>query len=85
VLDYANKDINVAELSMWSLGRDTACPGGTTGGSASPSCSGVEQQQYSFLNLFSKFTGNLKKPIPVAKPKPKLQPKPQPKLKPQPT
>jgi hypothetical protein len=83
VLNYANKDMNVAELSMWSLGRDTACPGG----GVSASCSGVEEQQYGFLNLFSQFTGNSKVPVPVAKPKPKpqpkLPPKPQPKLKPQ--
>src|SRR5258708_10438057 len=79
VLNYANLDINVAELSIWSLGRDTACPGGATGGGASPSCSGVEEQQYGFLNLFSKFTGNSKVPIPVSR----FQPKPQPKSTPQ--
>jgi hypothetical protein len=85
VLKFANQDNNVAELSMWSLGRDTACPGGATGGAASASCSGVTQQQYGFANFFNTFTGNSKIPVPWPKspllPKPQL-PKPRPLSKP---
>lgn len=78
VIKYAELDRNIAELSMWSIGRDVSCPGGATGGGASPSCSGVEQQQYDFMKAFNTFTGNSKTPVPLQKVvlPPKIQPTP---------
>lgn len=50
------KQHNIGLLSFWSLARDTACSGGSTG-SASPTCSDVSQQPFDFSKIFNMFAG----------------------------
>jgi hypothetical protein len=45
---------HLAWLSMWSAARDTECPGGADG-SAQPTCSGVVQSQYQFMDTFGAY------------------------------
>jgi hypothetical protein len=47
------KQKGIGMLSMWSMTRDHACPGGSIG-SLSPSCSGVAQIDYQFAKTFMK-------------------------------
>ncbi len=54
VLAYAQGNPNIALLSMWSVGRDRACPDG--GSYLSPVCSGTPQQPYDFSHIFSALT-----------------------------
>jgi Glycosyl hydrolases family 18 len=63
VAAFAKQNSSIGELSMWSLGRDTPCPGGATG-SVSPTCSGIAQKSYDFVKLFSGFKGDLQGPPP---------------------
>ncbi|MCP4721030.1 MAG: hypothetical protein GY860_16370 [Desulfobacteraceae bacterium] len=44
----------VGMLSMWSVNRDN---GGCPGGSAQWGCSGIEQDDFAFTDIFSAFTG----------------------------
>lgn len=46
---------HLAWLSMWSATRDKACSGG--GGSAQPTCSGVNQQPWDFSKAFAAYGG----------------------------
>ena len=43
------------QLSMWTVGRDKACPGGA-GGPASPTCSGVSETPFQFVGIFKGLT-----------------------------
>jgi carbohydrate binding protein with CBM5/12 domain len=53
VISFA-KSHGVTELSFWSAGRDNGgCPGQTY---ASPSCSGLAQNQWAFSSAFASFT-----------------------------
>jgi hypothetical protein len=45
---------HLAWLSMWSAARDTECPGGADA-SAQPTCSGVVQSQYQFMDTFGAY------------------------------
>ena len=47
---FAKQNSYVSMLSMWSLGRDKPCDTGT-GGSVSPTCSSISQQQYDFVKI----------------------------------
>ncbi|HEX3642011.1 MAG TPA: chitinase, partial [Ktedonobacteraceae bacterium] len=58
------------QLSMWTVGRDKACPAGTNpGGPASPTCSGVAQTPFEFIGIFNETT-NLPPPPPPGGPSP---------------
>ena len=64
LVKFANQDSNVAELSMWSIGRDQPCSGGQ-GGPASSDCSSISQQHYDFTKIFGQFSGGqLPPPVP---------------------
>ncbi|HEY4036076.1 MAG TPA: glycosyl hydrolase family 18 protein [Ktedonobacteraceae bacterium] len=47
---FAKQNSYVSMLSIWSLGRDKSCDTGA-GGSASPTCSSISQQQYDFIKI----------------------------------
>lgn len=53
VLTFAQEK-NLKLLSMWSIGRDKACPGG--GSYVSPTCSGITQADRAFSNIFNAFS-----------------------------
>jgi hypothetical protein len=53
------------QLSMWTVGRDKACPAGVTLDSASPKCSGVSQTPFQFVGVFKGLTN-----LPAAPPPP---------------
>lgn len=54
VVDFAKQN-HLGRLAFWSIGRDNGgCPGQST---ASPSCSGISQQQYEFTGIFKQFSG----------------------------
>lgn len=50
---FARAHPEIKLLSMWSLGRDRACPG--NGASVSPTCSGIQQERFEFAHIFEKF------------------------------
>lgn len=64
VLAFAQEK-NLKMLSMWSIGRDKACPGG--GSYVSPTCSGITQADRAFSNIFNAFSNG-------GGPPPKLNP-----------
>jgi hypothetical protein len=43
------------QLSMWTIGRDKACPGGAAG-TVSPTCSGIAETPYQFVGIFNGLT-----------------------------
>ena len=53
VLAFAQEK-QIGMLSMWSVARDQACPNGGT--YVSPTCSGITQTQWDFMNIFKPFT-----------------------------
>ena len=55
VVSFAQSNASIGMVSMWSAGRDQACPGGATGGTISPSCSGVAQAPFDFAHIFETF------------------------------
>ena len=55
VVNFAQTNTSISMVSMWSAGRDQACPGGATGGTISPSCSGVAQAPFDFAHIFEAF------------------------------
>ncbi|SDG37822.1 chitinase family 18 [Paraburkholderia phenazinium] len=55
LLSVANSD-GFGMLSNWSVGRDQACASST--GSASPSCSGIQQTPYAFAAIFGQLNGH---------------------------
>jgi hypothetical protein len=67
LVQFADKDPAIAELSMWSLGRDQPCSGGASG-SASPVCSSISQQLYDFTKIFSQFPDGSPPPLPSPSP-----------------
>ena len=53
VLTFAQQN-KIGELAFWEVPRDNGnCAGSTT---ASPSCSGISQSPYAFINAFKSFT-----------------------------
>jgi hypothetical protein len=53
LVSYAQSNSNVAMIAMWSAGRDNgSCPGQTW---ASPTCSGLSQSLYAFINVFKAY------------------------------
>jgi hypothetical protein len=55
VLNFANANGYVNMIAMWSMNRDNGgCPGQT---SASPTCSGLSQGNFAFVNIFKSFSG----------------------------
>jgi hypothetical protein len=55
VMSFAQSTSWVNMLAMWSVNRDNGgCAGNT---SASPTCSGLSQSQYAFVNIFKPFSG----------------------------
>ncbi|HYC85156.1 MAG TPA: carbohydrate-binding protein [Chryseosolibacter sp.] len=55
VLNFANANGFVNMIAMWSANRDNGgCPGQTT---ASPSCSGLSQGNFAFINTWKSFSG----------------------------
>jgi len=53
VLDFARKNANVKQLSIWSLARDNGhCPGRK---SAAADCSGIQQRDFEFSTTFAHF------------------------------
>ncbi|BCL83247.1 exported chitinase [Ktedonobacteria bacterium brp13] len=55
----------VGLLSLWSMARDVACPGGATG-SASPTCSSVAQQPFDYSKTFNQFASGSIAPAPTS-------------------
>ena len=55
VVNFAQPNNSIGMLSMWSAGRDQACPGGATGGTISPTCSGVAQAPFDFAHALETF------------------------------
>ena len=51
--DWA-QDRHIGFIGFWSIGRDN---GGCAGGGVRPDCSGIDQSDYEFTELFSGFTG----------------------------
>ncbi|MDQ2906471.1 MAG: hypothetical protein M3Y81_23395 [Chloroflexota bacterium] len=73
VLTFA-KQVNMGELSFWEVSRDNGgCPGQT---SASPTCSGLAQGTYDFINLFKSFSGGSGGPPPTPTKTPAVTPTP---------
>lgn len=61
----------VGRLAFWSVDRDQACPGGSTGGGASSTCSGVSQSTGAFTAAFlSQGSGNPAPPPTSSSPSP---------------
>jgi hypothetical protein len=55
VLNFAKANAYVNMIAMWSVNRDNGgCPGQT---SASPTCSGLSQSTFAFVNIFKSFSG----------------------------
>jgi hypothetical protein len=55
VLNFANANGYVNMIAMWSANRDNGgCPGQT---SASPTCSGLSQGNFAFVNTWKSFSG----------------------------
>lgn len=55
VLNFANANGYVNMIAMWSSNRDNGgCPGQT---SASPTCSGLSQGSFAFINTWKSFSG----------------------------
>jgi len=53
VLSFAQSN-HIGRLAFWSAGRDNGnCPSG----GVSPSCSGISQGLYDFINLYKIFNG----------------------------
>lgn len=76
----------ITELSFWSAARDQPCPGGATGGSASPTCSGVSQAAFDFARILNPFTsGSVNPPPPTPTPTATPRPTPTPSATPAPT
>lgn len=68
ILDYVSGEERVGLLSMWSMARDNgSCAGHTI---ALPTCSGIEQLDYDFANLFSglQLNGNQSPQITITSP-----------------
>jgi hypothetical protein len=55
VMTFAQSTSWVNMLAMWSVNRDNGGCAGST--SASPTCSGLSQSQYAFVNIFKPFSG----------------------------
>ncbi|WP_328582715.1 chitinase [Streptomyces sp. NBC_00370] len=51
VKDWASAN-GVGRLSYWSINRDQSCGAGSVGAAASPTCSGVSQNQLAFTDIF---------------------------------
>jgi len=57
VLNFANANSWVNMIAMWSANRDNGgCPGQT---SASPTCSGLSQGSFAFINTWKSFSGSI--------------------------
>jgi hypothetical protein len=55
VLNFAKNTSWVNMIAMWSANRDNGgCPNQTL----SPTCSGISQGQYAFINIFKSYSGN---------------------------
>ncbi|HEX7737943.1 MAG TPA: carbohydrate binding domain-containing protein [Ktedonobacteraceae bacterium] len=54
VLAFA-RQYGLAEIAMWSAGRDQQCPGGVS--TISTTCSGTIQQPFEFSKIFAPFNG----------------------------
>jgi alpha-galactosidase len=52
MLSYAQQH-HIARLTYWSVNRDRACGSGSDG----DACSGVSQQPYDYLKVFTQYTG----------------------------
>lgn len=55
LLNYAQGDSRIGELSMWALRRDRPCPGGASGPPASSLCSSISAPAYTFTKTFNQF------------------------------
>ena len=53
VVDFA-RDVDLGFLAYWSANRDAPCEGGATG-EVSSTCSGIDQEPLSFLDVFLDF------------------------------
>lgn len=57
VLNFANANAWVNMIAMWSANRDNGgCPGQTA---ASPTCSGLSQANFAFINTWKSFSGTI--------------------------
>jgi hypothetical protein len=56
VLNFANANVYVNMIAMWSANRDNGGCAGQT--SASPTCSGLSQGSFAFVNTWKSFSGS---------------------------